>query len=227
MTNMHGELHRRGYVYDQGTGAAPVQTYADEWSLVDLARGGSRAAYEELYGRHAKMLYHVVFRMTKNHEDTEDVLQEAAMKAFLHLDGFEGRSAFSSWLTRIAMNGVLMMRRKRRARHESSIEGSCSTEEIQIPDAAPGAEEQILKRETLNRVRRAIENLPPVLRVPLQHQLSEDLPVKDVADRLGISIPATKSRLRRARILVFEAVTRSHRRSGTRPSDRRCSTMSG
>jgi DNA-directed RNA polymerase specialized sigma24 family protein len=61
--------------------------------------------------------------MTKNREDTEDVLQETLMKAFIHLGGFEGRSAFSSWLTRIAINGVLMMRRKRSSHPESSIEG--------------------------------------------------------------------------------------------------------
>ena len=162
-------------------------------------------------GAHAKNVYHVVFRMTKNREDTEDVLQETLMKAFIHLGGFEGRSAFSSWLTRIAINGVLMMRRKRRSHPESSIEGVGGSDEIQIRDETPDTEQQILRKERIYRVRRAIQKLPPILRTPLQHHLAEELPLKDLASRLGISGPATKSRLLRARSLVGQDVVRAGR----------------
>ena len=213
---MSGELQNGDNQYARATATASSQAHADEQSLLILARGGDGAAYAELYRRNAKKVYHVVFRMTKNREDTEDVLQEALMKAFIHLGGFEGRSAFSSWLTRIAINGVLMMRRKRRSHHESSIEGVGGSDEIQIRDETPDSEQQMLRRERVYRVRRSIQKLPPILRVPLQHQLAEDLPLKDLASRLGISVPATKSRLLRARSLVGQAVVRA-RISGARP----------
>lgn len=212
MINMiNGELQK--VEHQQRLPTATVHPYADEGSLLELARGGNKAAYAELYGRHAQKVYRVVVRMTRNHEDAEDVVQEAVMKAFVHLSGFEGRSAFSSWLTRIAINGVLMMRRKRTSDRESPLDGIDGSEAIQIADRAPDAETQILRRETAYRVQRAVAQLPSVLRVPMQHQLAEDLPVKDVANRLGISVPATKSRLLRARILVGHSVTQVRRRS--------------
>ena len=210
---MSDELQSGVNQHVRASATASPHTHADEQSLLTQARNGDEAAYAELCRRHAKKVYHVVFRMTKSREDTEDVLQEALMKAFIHLSGFEGRSAFSSWLTRIAINGVLMMRRKRRSHREFSIEGVDGSDEIQIRDWTPNTEEQMLRSERVYRIRRAIQKLPVNLRVPLQHQLAEDLPVKDLANRLGISVPATKSRLLRARNVVSQTLVGT-RRSG-------------
>lgn len=77
MINMSGELQNGDNQYARATASASSQAHADEQSLLILARGGDGAAYAELYRRNAKKVYHVVFRMTKNREDTEDVLQEA------------------------------------------------------------------------------------------------------------------------------------------------------
>ena len=184
-----------------------------EDSLVALAKMGNAEAYTELYRRHYTKVFRRILRMTRNHEDAEDVLQEALMKGFVHLRGFEGRSAFSSWLTRIAINGVLMMRRKRGSRFDRSIEymGEIgSPGELQIADRAPRADDQIHLHETRRQIHKAIQRLPSNLRDPLVLQLSEDLPVKELANRLGISVPATKSRLMRARILVSCSVQRTH-----------------
>ena len=211
---MRGTLQKGEHPPRRARETAVVHEYADEKYLLDLARGGNKAAYGELYRRHSKRVYQVVFRMTRNHEDTEDVLQDAMLKAFINLDGFEGRSAFSTWLTRIAINGVLMMRRKRMTHRESPIEGVGGSDGIQIRDKAPDAEEQVLGGEKVYRVHRAIEGLPLVLRVPLLRQLEEDLPVKDLADRLGLSVSATKSRLSRARTRVLETVMKPCHRSG-------------
>ena len=215
---MDGEL-KRGKSQSSRARATVAEAYAEEQSLLDLAKEGNKTAYAELYRRHAKRVYQIVFRMTRNHEDAEDVLQDAVMKAFIHLNGFEGRAAFSSWLTRIAINGVLMMRRKRMSHHESPIEGVGGSDGIQIPGRAPDAEEQVVRSETVNQVRSAIERLPPVLRVPLQHQLAEDLPVKDLANKLGISVPATKSRLLRAKSLVRQSMQIVCRNSGALSND--------
>lgn len=180
----------------------PMFVGPTEQELVRLAKLGDREAYAELYRRHSKMIYHVVFRMTGNREDTEDVLQDAAIKAFLHMNGFREQSAFSSWLTRIAINGVLMLRRKQNCRRAISTDASTGMGELQLPDTAANAEMRMQETERVNKIHQAIRRLPIILRVPLQLQISEELSVRDLAKRLGITVAATKTRLFRARNIV-------------------------
>ena len=82
--------------------------------LVSAAQAGDAYAFAELKDRHANKLLSRIYRITRNWQDAEDVLQESLMKAFLHLPTFESRSSFSSWITRIAINSALMLLRKRR-----------------------------------------------------------------------------------------------------------------
>jgi RNA polymerase sigma-70 factor, ECF subfamily len=178
---------------------------SDEEELVRLARTGDGLAYTELCRRHARRVFLIVLRITKNREDAEDVVQEALMKALVHLEGFDGRSAFSTWLTRIAINCALMLRRKRRNHFEFSIDHddqSDSNAAIQIADRTPSAEERLRINQMDRRVHRAIQRLPSSLRVPLELQIAEDLPLRELAIRLGVSVPAIKSRLLRARMKV-------------------------
>ena len=90
--------------------------------LVKLAKAGDQQAYSELYRHHSPMATRVIRRMTRHTEDAEDVLQEAFLRALRHLHSFDGRAAFSTWLTRIAVNCALMLLRRRRAHPESSID---------------------------------------------------------------------------------------------------------
>lgn len=205
MNNMHNESARSSFL----PGIPP-----GEEALLMLAKNGDRSAYAELYRRHAKRVFLVVQRVTKNREDAEDVVQEASLKALIHLKGFDGRSAFSTWLTRIAINVALMLRRKRRSHFERSIERfaeSGSSLDIQVPDLAPSAEDLMRREERDGQVNRAIQRLPSILRLAIELQLTEDLPVKEVATRLGISVSATKSRLLRARNLVGSSLAKGHR----------------
>ena len=82
--------------------------------LVSAAQAGDASAFVELKERHVNKLLWRIYRITRNWQDAEDVLQESFLKAFVHLPGFEGRSSFSSWITRIAINSALMLLRKRR-----------------------------------------------------------------------------------------------------------------
>jgi len=176
--------------------------YADD-TLVLLAKNGDGYAYAELCRRHSKRVFMTVRRLTKTHEDAEDVLQESLMKALIHLRGFDGRSTFSTWLTRIAINSALMMMRKKRTRPEQSIdweEDPGSNRYLQIADDGPNSEDQLHIRERERRLRGAVGKLPAKLRIPLELQLSEDVPVSELAALLGLSVAATKSRLLRARI---------------------------
>src|SRR5271163_3930357 len=82
--------------------------------LVSAAQAGDAFAFVELMDRHANKLLLRIYRIIRNWQDAEDILQESLMKAFVHLAAFEGRSSFSSWITRIAINSALMLLRKRR-----------------------------------------------------------------------------------------------------------------
>lgn len=215
-TEMVNVKHMHGNARAQ---ASPHESAAEE-ALIIRAKSGDRAAYAELYRRHAKKAFHVVFRITKNREDAEDVLQEALVKALVHLKGFDGRSAFSTWLTRIAINVALMLRRKRKTHFEGSIERFeelGSSLDIQVPDLTPSAEDLMHKKERDRQVNRAIQRLPSILRLPIELQLSEELSVKELATRLGISVSATKSRLLRARNLVGSSMTKGYRSTRVSP----------
>src|SRR5277367_4257898 len=90
--------------------------------LVSAAKSGDAVAFVELSKRHSTKILRRAYRIVKNWQDAEDVLQESLMRAFLHLKDFEERSSFSSWLTRIAINFSLMNLRKKRGYVETSMD---------------------------------------------------------------------------------------------------------
>src|ERR1700751_6011293 len=90
--------------------------------LVAATKNGEGQPYEVLVHRHETRVFAVAFRITRNREDAQDVVQQSFWKAFLHLDSFQGKSSFSTWLTRIVMNEALMLLRKSRTRREVSLE---------------------------------------------------------------------------------------------------------
>jgi RNA polymerase sigma-70 factor (ECF subfamily) len=179
-------------------------TGSDE-SLVKIAQNGEHWAYVELCGRYRELMFCIVQRITKNSHDTEDVLQEAWMSGFVHIRTFDGRAAFSTWLTRIAINSALMMLRKRRWHLEASLDDHESLDVnawLEIVEPSYGPEEALLRREKLLRVRQAIDGLPPSLRKVAELRQSTDGSLKEMATLTGISVPATKSRLARARFAL-------------------------
>ena len=179
-------------------------------SLVKLAQRGDEQAYVELYNRHAPMAARVIQRIMHNTEDTEDLLQEACIRAFIHLKSFDGRAAFSTWLTRIAVNSALMMLRKRRCRPEAALQTNKddSTRRIEFVDRSPGPENDYVQREENRRLKSAILQLSPVLQTAVTLRYGNGLRIKEVATTIGISVPAVKSRLSRAtaelRVLMNE-----------------------
>ena len=171
--------------------------------LVDAAKAGSNAAFEELQSRYARRLYRRIQSITRNREDTEDALQETFLRAFLGLNSFEGRSQFASWLTRIAINSALMILRKRRSRAEVSFEGPSESGE---PDLAIDVRETALDPEQLYTLRqrfecalRAISRLNTTLRLPMTIWIQQECSLKEVACALELSLSSVKSRLYRAR----------------------------
>jgi RNA polymerase sigma-70 factor, ECF subfamily len=192
---------------DELSGKELASAATDE-VLVQAAKLGDRLAFAKLWERHSNKPYKMVYRMTRNREDTEDVIQDAWMKAYVHLKTFDGKSAFSTWFTRIAINTALMKLRRRRARPEHSMESADgnSWRQWEILDQAKNAEQHYVGRETAQRVTRAICRLKPSLRTVVEIHQSNDASLKEIADRVGISITATKSRLFRARTILRKAL---------------------
>jgi RNA polymerase sigma-70 factor, ECF subfamily len=183
----------------------PAATTVSDESLVKIAQNGGHWAYVELCGRYRELMFRIVQRITKNSHDTEDVLQDAWIRGFVHIRTFDGRAAFSTWLTRIAINSALMMLRKRRWHLEASLDdqkGSDVRGTLEIVEPSDGPEDTLLRREMLLLVRQAIDGLPPSLRKVAELRQSTDGSLKEMATVAGISVSATKSRLARARFAL-------------------------
>ena len=187
--------------------------------LVLAACSGDSHAFVELSKPHSKRILLTIYRITKNWQDAEDALQEALMKAFLHLDSFQGRASFSTWFTSIAVNNALMLLRKRRGVLEVAIDdaGEVGTySKWELKDSRENPEQCFERQQRTDLIQSGILQLPPILRKVVELQHSRGLSNKEIARCLGISLAATKSRLLRARRALRAFVQREAGRSPIR-----------
>jgi|SRR5215472_911024 len=147
---------------------------AGDHVLALAAKRGEAQAFEILFKRYQPKIFATAQRFTRVREDAEDIVQETFQKAFIHLHQFEGKSSFSTWLTRIAINEALMLLRKGRALREVSMENSTVDERVahglEIRDPIPDPEMNYLKREA-EILRSAIGRL--TARMPTAVELRE------------------------------------------------------
>jgi RNA polymerase sigma factor (sigma-70 family) len=170
--------------------------------LVAAAKDGDHQAYAELCRRHSKQILRTVLRITRDVADAEDTLQEALLKAYIHIGGFERRSAFSSWLTRIAINAALMLLRKKRSQPVYSFETDPDVDDFKLPEPMETSydpEESCIQNALEDELDHAVRHLSPTLRAVVQIRYREDASISEIAKILGISESAVKSRLLRAR----------------------------
>lgn len=177
------------------------------------------AALEEIWRTHAKKILRITQRITNNREDAEDALQDSFLRAHVHLHDFDGRSSISTWVTRIAINSALMILRKRAAAAQVSIDNVTATgiEALAFipPDRSPSPEADYADREVRAIVRSAIGTLRPSIRRALELQTLEERSAKEIAESMGISVPATKSRIFHARAALRNSLrAKVGRRSG-------------
>jgi RNA polymerase sigma-70 factor, ECF subfamily len=170
--------------------------------LVSAAQAGQEWAFAELCSRCSKRIFMMLYRITKNREDAEDVLQESIMKAFVHFKNFNRASTFSTWLTRISINSALMMLRRKRVCPEISIDQTTAIGDAPfnwaIVDLRPNAEDHYIQSETTKCLQDAISHLPGVYRHVIEVRHKSEGSLKEVAEEVGITVAATKSRLMRA-----------------------------
>jgi RNA polymerase sigma-70 factor (ECF subfamily) len=184
--------------------------------LVEAARNGDPAAFRELFEKYGGRILRLAQTITRNREDAEDILQESFLKAFLHLDSFRGESRFYTWLVRIAVNEVLMMLRKHRLNHVSIDEPAELDEDLiprEIEDWSPNPELQYADQELQRILADSIRQLHPALRIVFQLRDVEGLSTEETARTLGISVPAVKARLLRARLKLRQVLNPYFRRS--------------
>jgi RNA polymerase sigma-70 factor, ECF subfamily len=190
----------------------------DETALVAQSREGDQRAFAELVRRYEAKIFRLAQHVTQNREDAEDVLQETFLKAYEHLDQFQGNSKFYTWIVRIAVNQALMKLRRRKTDKSVSLDETIDTGEDNIVReiAAWGEDpEQLFSREELGEIlNTAIQSLEPPYRSVFVLRDIEDLSTEETADALGLSIPAVKSRLLRARLQLREKLTRHFKRRG-------------
>ncbi len=178
---------------------------------VEALRAGDRAEYARLVEANSGAIYRLALKMLNNPQDAEDILQETFLKAFRHLDSFDGRSKLSTWLYRIAANEALMLIRKRRA-EDVSIEGPDNTAEgeqepLQIVDWCCLPEEELMSSEGRAHLDQAIDTLAHSLRVVFLLRDIEGLSTRETAEILDLSETAVKTRLSRARLRLREELS--------------------
>ena len=188
-------------------------TVEDDRRLLTRAQGGDISAFEELVARHEEKVYGLALRMTRSEADAAEITQDTFLSAYQHLAEFRGEAAFGSWVHRIAANNALMRLRRQRvldvvnedlAGPEFTERGSLA--ESPETDWTRRADDKILDEELGRAIRVATDALPEGYREVFLLKDVEGLSYEEISEMVGISVPAVKSRLHRARLALREAI---------------------
>src|SRR5207253_6350833 len=183
-----------------------------ELALVQAAKKGDLEAFSELVRRYDRNVFRIAQHITHNEEDAQDVVQDAFLKAYQNLEQFQGNSKFYTWLVRIAVNEALMRLRKRRNDRTVSMDEDVETEDGSVPrevaDWSPNPEQQYRQAELSEILEKTIQGLPMGFRTVFMLRDVEGLSTEETAETLGLSVPAVKSRLLRARLQLRERLSR-------------------
>jgi RNA polymerase sigma-70 factor (ECF subfamily) len=180
--------------------------------LVTAAKNGESQAFESLVKRHEAKAFARAFRITRNREDAQDVVQESFHKAFVHLNSFQAKSSFSTWFTKIVINEGLMCLRRNRVRRNISLDDARPESEglfpLEIPDRRENPAETYEQLENERIVCETMNQLPEKLRTVACLRL-EERTVRETAEILGLGIGTLKARLFRARQRLRLLLTRA------------------
>jgi RNA polymerase sigma factor (sigma-70 family) len=168
----------------------------DHEELIARCRDGDQGAFKMLYYLYAKAMYNVSYRITGTEEDAQDVLQESFISAYKNLSHYRGDASFGSWLKRIVINRSINVLRTRR----NDLLSDDGLADVAIEEANEGYKEEL----TVERVRRAIMELPDGYRSVLSMYLLEGYDHQEIAEILGITESTSKSQLNRAKTKLKE-----------------------
>jgi RNA polymerase sigma-70 factor, ECF subfamily len=176
---------------------------SEEARLLASARAGDAAAFASLVMPHRDAIFRVTQRILRNPDDAEDAVQTAFLEALRHLASFQGRSRFSSWLTRIAMNAAFMRLRTSRRKSETSLDemvkGVDRLARLHLSEARPNPEQECSAKEVRGLMDKALDRLGPLYVEVLHMRDVQELSAKEAARILGLPVGTVKARLHRAR----------------------------
>ncbi len=192
-----------------------AQPTDDDLALVERVLAGDHRSFEPLVRRHERRVFRVTLAVLGNVEDAEEAMQDAFIKAFRHLSQFRRESRFTTWLTRIAVNEALQKRQARKGMisldDSRGVEGQ--SEERFMPrrfESWRADPEKLYGKQEMRRIiEGAIQSMPPIYREALVLRDVEEMGAEEAAEALGITVPALKSRLLRARLMMREALAAS------------------
>jgi RNA polymerase sigma-70 factor (ECF subfamily) len=192
----------------------------NEATLVAEAQSGDDAAFSTLVKQYDRYIYRLALNITGNKEDAEDVLQESLLKAYTKLGQFQGGSRFYTWLVRIAVNEALMKLRRRSPQKEVSLDEPVEGNERslapkQVEDWADDPEERYAKLELNEILNETIAKLEPNFRTVFVLRDVENLSTEETAQVLGLTVPAVKSRLLRARLKARDLLNQYFKKGKT------------
>ncbi|MGV8121746.1 MAG: RNA polymerase sigma factor [Candidatus Xenobiia bacterium LiM19] len=176
--------------------------------LVKQAKAKDYYAFEELMKRYERGIYNLALRMAKNAEEAEEILQDTFFSAFRNLDGFREESSFKTWIYKVATNYALMKLRKKKQFSKVFLDEPLQVEGEEIPrdiaDWSRNPEDLYEKQELRRILREAVDSLPEIYQTVFWLRDIDGLSNQEVGEILGLSLPAVKSRILRARILMRE-----------------------
>lgn len=189
----------------------------NENALVADARAGNGNAFAELLSQYDRRLFRLALRITGNQQDAADALQEALLKAYRGLEGFRGDSRFYTWMVRIVLNEGLMKLRERRRDARVSLDEPIQTDDEsfmprEIEDWGDNPEQRYSKAEFHAILNQNLDQLEATLRIVFLLRDVEGFSIEETARMLGLSVPAVKTRLLRARLKLRERLTRYFKR---------------
>jgi len=182
-------------------------TGQSDQDLISRTLAGDLSAFDALVLRYERPIYNVAYRILFSRQDAEDASVEAFVRLHAALGSFRSDAPFLPWLLKITTNVALNMLRSRRPaplRLDQSTEMEEDSVTPDLPDPGPSPEEQVMGRIALADLEREIDNLPEAYRVPFILMYLEGLECKDIAEALGLSVGAVKTRLCRAREMLRE-----------------------
>ena len=194
----------------------PTQLPQSEEKLIRAGQRGDAEALEALFRRYQRPLYQTALRVLGSPEDAEDAVQDGLLSAFRNLKRFEGRSQFSTWLTRIVINAALMRRRSAKARPAISMEDTTREDDLpaaeRFADEGPSPEQVYAGTELREILQENLGELSPLLRTAFVLREMEGYSTGEAAKKLGVTENTLKARLWRARHQLGERLSRRLRR---------------
>jgi RNA polymerase sigma-70 factor (ECF subfamily) len=181
---------------------------ATEEALVRDLQNGNLDAYDKLAEIYQKKIYGLSFHLTRNQMDAQDVTQEVLLTLFRKINMFQGKSAFSSWVYRIAVNASYMKLRSKKKEPNVSIDelmpsfNSAGFQQEKIQDWSENTESLLFTKETRDVINKAVDLLPEKEKVVFLLRDVEGLSSEKTGEILDLTVPAVKSRLHRARLFL-------------------------